>query len=237
MSCLALSLTLISAFMPVPPAQADQAAPPPPVIAQASPEPMAPPPAPTAPPPAELTSPSPSPSPSPAPAPGYVVAPPPSSAGLAPQLKGLSVWGILPYAYYSSTGLGLGGRFMIPLSFPPLLHTPNVLGDGFALEFGADYLHWSQSVPFYGNFSVNWFLPSVGVMWNVWLNEKLVLYPKFSLGYYYAWVSNLPNGYGGYGSNLYWDIDLGAMYKLDNGLTLRAELGYSGLKLGVGWLF
>lgn len=231
MSCLALSLTLISAFMPVPPAAADQSAPPPSVVAQTAPEPVAPPPPPayTPPPQAVVNS-------APPPAPGFVVAPP-SMGGLAPQLKGLSVWGILPYAYYSSTGLGLGGRFMIPLSFPPLLHTPNVRGDGFALEFGADYLHWSVSVPFYGSFSVSWFLPSVGVMWNVWLNEKLVLYPKFSLGYYYAWVSDLPSGYGGYGSSLYWDIDLGAMYKLDNGLTLRAELGYSGLKLGVGWLF
>lgn len=233
MSFLSLSLTLVSAFMPVPPAASEQSAPPPPVVAQPAPEPVTPPPPPptyTQPPPQATASST------PPPAPGYVVAPP-ATGGLAPQLKGLSVWGILPYAYYSSTGLGLGGRFMIPLSFPPLLHTPNVRGDGFALEFGADYLHWSESVPFYGDFSVNWFLPTVGVMWNVWLNEKLVLYPKFSLGYYYAWVSNLPSGYGGYGSSVYWDIDLGAMYKLDNGLTLRAELGYSGLKVGIGWLF
>jgi len=229
MSCLALSLTLVSAFMPAPPAAAEQSAPPPAVVAQAAPAPVEPPP----PPPVE--PPPPPASSAPAPAPGFVVAAP-VTGGLAPQLKGLSVWGILPYAYYSSTGLGLGGRFMIPLSFPPLLHTPNVRGDGFAIEFGADYLHWSVGVPGY-DFSVNWFLPSVGVMWNVWFNDKLVVYPKFSLGYYYAWVSDLPSSYGGYGSNLYWDIDAGAMYKLDNGLTLRAELGYSGLKLGVGWLF
>ena len=232
MSCLALSITLISALMPVPPAAAEQTAPPPVVVAQTTPEPVTPPPAAYTTPPPETAAAS-----TPPPAPGYVVAPPPVTGGLAPQLKGLSVWGILPYAYYSSTGLGIGGRFMIPLSFPPLLHTPNVRGDGFALEFGADYLHWSESIPLYGDFSVSWFLPSVGVMWNVWLNDKLVLYPKFSLGYYYAWVSGLPSGYGGYGSSIYWDIDLGAMYKLDNGLTLRAELGYSGLKLGVGWLF
>jgi len=232
MSCLALSLTLISAFMPVPPAAADQSAPPPPpVVAQTTPEPVAPPPAAYATPPAPVSAPA----PAPAAPPGYVVSAPPAG-GLAPQLKGLSVWGILPYAYYGSTGLGIGGRFMIPLAFPPLLHTPNVRGDGFALEFGADYLHWSENVGYY-DFSVNWFLPSAGIMWNVWLNEKLVLYPKFSLGYYYAWVSDLPSGTGGYGSSIYWDIDLGAMYKLDNGLTLRAELGYSGLKIGIGWLF
>jgi len=227
MSCLALTLTLISAFTPVPTAAPDQAAAAPAVVAQAAP--VEPPPPPPYEPPAPVPSSS-------APAPGYVVAPP-ATTGLAPQLKGLSVWGILPYAYYSSTGLGLGGRFMIPLSFPPLLHTPNVRGDGFAIEFGADYLHWSVGVPGYDSFSVNWFLPSVGAMWNVWFNDKLVAYPKFALGYYYAWVSGLPSNYGGYGSSLYWDIDLGAMYKLDTGLTLRAELGYSGLKIGVGWLF
>ena len=31
--------------------------------------------------------------------------------------------------------------------------------------------------------------------------------------------------------------DAGALYKLDNGLTLRAEAGSDGLKLGAGWLF
>jgi hypothetical protein len=31
--------------------------------------------------------------------------------------------------------------------------------------------------------------------------------------------------------------DVGALYKLDNGLTLRAEAGSDGLKLGAGWLF
>ena len=155
---------------------------------------------------------------------------------LAPPLRGLSVWGILPYAYYGTTGLGVGGRFMLPLPIPSLLKNTNVR-DGFALEFGADYLHWSIGNYGFGDFSVNWFLPSVGIMWNVWLNDKFVLYPKFSLGYYYAWVSGLDGVNGGYGSSLFWDIDVGAMYKLGNGLTLRAELGYAGLKLGVGWLF
>ena len=129
---------------------------------------------------------------------------------------------------------------MVPLSSIPSLLKNTSVRDGFALEFGADYLHWSFGV-LNDNISVNWFLPTVGMMWNVWLNDKLVLYPKLSLGYYYAWVSGLDcggfAGCGGYGSSFFWDVDLGAMYKLDSGLTLRAELGYSGLKVGVGWLF
>lgn len=219
MSCLAISLTLISAFVSTPPAAADQGTQPV-LLAQATPEITTPPP----------VTPSAQTQTAATPAPGYVP-PPPPSGGLAPQLKGPSVWGILPYAYYGTTGIGVGGRFVIPLSIPPLLVNSTVR-DAFALEFGADYLHWSIS-----GFSVNWFLPSVGIMWDIWLNSKFALYPKFSLGYYYAWVSGLPSYVGGYGSSIFWDFDAGALYKLDNGLTLRAELGYAGLKVGVGWLF
>ena len=39
--------------------------------------------------------------------------------------------------------------------------------------------------------------------------------------------------YGGF----FWNIALGAMYKLTNGIALRGELGYAGLKLGAAWLF
>jgi len=235
MSCLAMSLTLISAFMPVPPAAADQGtAPPAPVVAQTAPEPVAPPPPPppTTPPPQVAVSAT------PAPAPGYVVSPPPPAyGGMAPQLKGPSIWGILPYSYYGTTGLGVGARFMIPLGIPPLLKNNPSVRDSFALEFGADYLHWSFNYYLGDDLSVNWFLPNAAIMWNLWLSDKFVVYPKFALGYEIVWVSGY-TGPGSYAaSGIFWDAVAGAMYKLDNGITLRAELGYAGLKAGVGWLF
>jgi len=219
-----LAFSLISALVPL---QAGSATTPlAPVVAQAE----------TSPPP-QATAPAPSPY---APAPAYAAAPPAGVAmngGGAPALKGWSLWGILPYSY-GATGIGAGARFMIPLpGIQPLLKGSNVR-DNFALEFGADYLRWSFGNLTYSDYAVNEILPAVGFMWNIWLNDQLVLYPKVELGYRFAWVTGFPDGtpsptYGG----VYWDIGGGVMYKLGNGLTLRGEVGYTGLKGGIGWLF
>lgn len=152
----------------------------------------------------------------------------------APSLRGPSLWGIVPWG-----GIGVGGRFMIPLSISPLLGRTSIR-DSFALEVGADFLHYSDSVGA-GVFSYSWswneILPVVGMMWNLWLNDKFAVYPKAEAGYAFAWVSGSSGTYGtGYGG-IFASGAGGAIYKLDNGLTLRGEIGISGAKLGVGWLF
>jgi hypothetical protein len=160
-------------------------------------------------------------------------APPLSISGGAPALRGASVWGILPWG-----GIGIGARFMIPLGVRPLLVNTN-LRDSFALEFGADLLHWSYSYPNAG-FSYSWteVLPVAGVMWNIWVNDRFAFYPKVELGYALGWYSNLGSNsaIGSYGG-VWADGAVGALYNIGGGLTLRAEAGSSGLKLGAGWLF
>jgi hypothetical protein len=184
---------------------------------QPAPAPTAPPPAPTEPPPPVANS-----------------APTTVTAGPAPSYKGLSLWGILPW-----NGIGVGGRFMIPLAIQPLL-TNTSIRDSFALEFGADMLHWSYDYALVAGSRYSWteVVPVIGVMWNLWFLPKLALYPKIELGYAFGWFSdwnyNSPRPtYGGF----FWDGTVGALYKLDNGITLRAEAGYAGLKLGAGFLF
>jgi len=130
---------------------------------------------------------------------------------------------------------------MFPLGISPLLRNTGVR-DNFALEVGADLLHWSYDygVPGFG-FSYNWIevLPLVGIMWNLWLSDNFALYPKVDLGYAFGWMSGWNNPgprptYGGF----FISGDVGAMYKLaSNNLVLRAEAGSSSLKLGAGWLF
>jgi hypothetical protein len=228
MGCFALSLALVSAFMP-PPGSGDQAAAPAPVVAQApAPQPT------YAPPPQPMYAPPPQPTYMPPPAP--VVYAPPPAMGLAPALKGPSVWGILPYSY-GAAGIGAGGRFMIPLGIAPLLRNTSVR-DNFSLEVGADYLRWSFSYVTDTSYALNEFLPVAGIMWNIWLNDNFILYPKFELGYQFIWLSGFPSGYPtpSYGG-VYWDIGGGVIYKLAGGISLRAEIGYAGLKGGVGWLF
>ena len=177
--------------------------------------------------------------PAPTSPPPTVASPGTTYAPAAPGMKGLSVWGIIPWG-----GYGAGARFMLPLPIPSLLaHSGTSLHDNWDLEFGADILHWSYGFnePGY-NFNYSWteVLPVVGAMWNVWFNKNFALYPKLELGYALGWFSGWDNGFGGsqpaYGG-FFVAGDLGALYKLDNGLTLRAEAGSDGLKLGAGWLF
>jgi hypothetical protein len=163
-------------------------------------------------------------------------APPPtiSIGGSSTSLKGVSLWGILPWG-----GYGVGGRFMIPLGIRPLLSNTSVR-DSFAVEVGGDLLHWSYDYGVPGaTFNYSWteVLAVGGVMWNLWLNDAFALYPKAELGYAFGWFSGADfvgrPAYGGF----FLAADAGLLYKLNNGLTLRAEAGSSGLKVGAGWLF
>jgi hypothetical protein len=149
------------------------------------------------------------------------------------QAKGFSLWGILPWS-----GFGVGGRFMLPLNTKPLL-TNTSLHDTFALEFGADFIHQSYDLGPFGDYSWNEIVPVFGVMWEIWVNEHFAFYPKIEIGWAFGWHSSLAGYSGAYGSygGFYPDGAGGVLYKLDNGLTLRAEAGYAGLKLGAGWLF
>jgi hypothetical protein len=177
-------------------------------------------------PPAQTTS---------APPPQQTYAPPPPMAVAEPQAaapKGLSVWGILPWG-----GYGAGARFMMPVGIQPLLRSSSVR-DNFALEFGADFLHRNYGI-LSNNYGWTEILPVVGLMWNIWLNPQFALYPKVELGYAFGWYTGWQDTWGPrptYGG-FFWDVGGGLLYKLNGGLTLRAEAGYAGLKLGVGWLF
>ncbi len=126
---------------------------------------------------------------------------------------------------------------MMPLDIDPLI-TGSKVRDRFALEFGADVLHFSYSY-YRHNYSWTQVAPVVGMMWNVWLSDRFVIYPKIELGYAMGWFSGWDSrwdgrpGYGGVSGN----FTAGLMYRMKNDLTLRAEAGYAGMKLGVGWLF
>jgi hypothetical protein len=157
------------------------------------------------------------------------------ATGGAENLKGPSVWGILPWG-----GLGFGGRMMFPLGIQGVVHAPNI-HDTFAIEAGADLLHWSYDygVPGPGGGTYSWteILAVGGIMWNFWFNDRFALYPKVELGYAFGWFSGFEYAgrpsYGGF----FISGDAGGIYKLNNGLSLRAEVGSDGLKAGVGWLF
>jgi hypothetical protein len=183
-------------------------------------QPTTPPPAETMPPPAVA-------------APANLSAPAPFGQTGGP--SGPSLWGILPWG-----GYGIGARYMMPLPITQLL-TRTRFRDYWALEFGADIMHWSYD---YGlgttafNYSWTEVVPVVGMMWQVWFTENFAAYPKIEVGYAFGWYSDtngVNTGLSG-GNRFFPDGTAGVLYKLGN-LTLRAEAGYVGGKIGVAWLF
>jgi hypothetical protein len=155
-----------------------------------------------------------------------------TAAAPALSMRGASVWGILPWG-----GIGAGARFTMQLRIPPLLRNTSIR-DNFSLEFGADILRWTygQDTLFSSSYTWTEVLPVVGMSWNLWFNDALALYPKLESGYAFGWLSNTAYGSAGYGG-VFVNGAAGLLYKLESGLTLRAEAGYSGLKVGAGWLF
>lgn len=192
----------------------------------------------TAPPPAESTLPPPAPESNPPPAvaaPGTPSSPAPFGVTGGP--GGPSLWGVLPWG-----GYGLGARYMLPLPITQLL-TRTKFRDYWSLEFGADLLHWNYDYGVVGaqGFNYSWteVVPVVGMMWQVWFTENFAAYPKIEMGYAFGWYSDTngtTTGLSG-GNHFFPSGTAGVLYKVGNGITLRAEAGYVGGKAGLAWLF
>ena len=77
------------------------------------------------------------------------------------------------------------------------------------------------------------------MMWQFWINDSFAVYPeggarlrvRLVLGY-----ERRTTGLSG-GNHFFPNGTAGLLYKLGNGITLRAEAGYVGGKAGVAWLF
>jgi len=149
---------------------------------------------------------------------------------------GPSLWGVLPWG-----GYGIGARYMIPVPITQIL-TRTRFHDYWALEVGADLLHFNYDYGLAGpGTSYGWteVIPVVGMMWQVWLTDDFAVYPKIEMGYAFGWYSDTPQGASGLsgGNHFFPDATAGLLYKIGNGLTLRAEAGYVGGKGGIAWLF
>jgi hypothetical protein len=177
-------------------------------------------------------------SPSVASTPAPVAAPAPVEPAIADTNHGtmnnnLSLFGSIGYGYAYGTGYGAGARYQIifadhVLKLPPGKH------DEFGVEFGFDFFHVSYDINVLGssfNWSYNEYTPVVGVTWNFWLTDKLMVYPKVDLGYrFVSWNSNL-GGYDASVGHVYFQGAGGIAYDLGP-VKLRGELGWEAARIG-----
>lgn len=147
----------------------------------------------------------------------------------APPLTGFSLFGILGYGY--GDGVGVGARYMIPLPIPSLL-THTWLRDSWAVEFGGDLMYYSLGVADYHETVL---IPVAGVMWNVWLNDQFAVYPKAEIGFGID-VGSTYNGVVEH-NGIYPSGAAGLLYQVTKQITLRAEVGSTGLRGGAGFFF
>lgn len=150
----------------------------------------------------------------------------------------LSLLGGIGYSYGFATAFGVGIRgqwAVVPKGFLHALKAP--MHDELAIEPGVDYFHASADA--YGvTTTYNEVTPLVGVAWNFWLTQDLVVYPKFDIGFRIGSVTSRVNGTnieatGSAVSPLYLQGAAGVGYRLGP-VALRAEVGWQAFRLGAG---
>jgi hypothetical protein len=164
-----------------------------------------------------------------------LAAEPPATPAAGPGGKSFVGWAILG----CESSVGLGASFQLPLVPQGLIHDPGfTVRDSLDLDFGLDYLsYWDSfhSGPY--TYDVSEFDLHAGLIWNFWLTPKAAVYPKAGLGYAFAHYSgNTSYGHADY-SGLYPELAVGGQLMLSPGVSLRGELGWAGLKVGVGFNF
>jgi len=160
-----------------------------------------------------------------------------TTAGEAPSLNGFSALLLLQDFFYGYYGIGVGGRYTIPIGIPSLLTnaTHGKIRDSWGLEPGLDFVHIGGRDYGVYSYSYNVLTPTVGMMWFVWLTDEFAVYPKVEGGWQFGFSSS--NSCSGCStSGIYTEGSAGLLYKL-SGLTLRAEVGNYGVKGGLAFFF
>ncbi len=144
----------------------------------------------------------------------------------------ISVFGFLPWAY-GGIGFGVGGRFGLPLAKDGILPGIN---DSIELELGLDAWYGSWGYGF-GSFGyVGLAAPVAEVAWTFHITDRFDAYAKLGLGWHFDFYTSDISGYSGLSTNgLYFVGGAGINYKLADKMTLRGELGYSGVRVGLGF--
>jgi hypothetical protein len=159
------------------------------------------------------------------------------SAAPGPGGHSLSLWAVLDPGPFD--GVGVGGRFTLPIAPQGVLHHPQVK-DELVLELGADFVHYRDRVGFppgpYIDYSWNGLLAVVGGAWNFWFTPRFAAYPKIDVGWWYGWYRGWDGNYG-YGRSdfdgLFLQGALGIIYRFD-AVSLRVEAGSGLLRIGIG---
>lgn len=143
----------------------------------------------------------------------------------------LSLMAYMPWWRGIAGGLKVGGEI-------PIVHNGFIpkVNDSFSLEpsFAFAYGRYTYSAVF-ADFNVLYLTPALSAIWSFYFSPKFRLYAAVSLGYTIVSVvdDDITGGY----NYFYHDFAVGMFYDFAQHWSFRADVGYSGLRAGIAYLF
>ncbi len=144
---------------------------------------------------------------------------------------GISAFAFVPYDY--GFGLGFALRYTLPVVSDGFI---SKLNDSFEVEMGADF-----SYSWYGYFGRNYgflslVIPAAEARWSFHFTKRWEAYAKAGLGF--RWRNyDSPYGHGGALDWVYINAGVGGLMHINDTFAVRAEIGYGGLRIGMGFAF
>jgi hypothetical protein len=157
--------------------------------------------------------------------------------GVEIEPHGLLDW-YLPYNN-SNVGIGLGGRFSIPIvenGFVPSIN------NSVAISFGVDWVHYDGCY-FTGNCTVDYLHFPVVMQWNFFVARRWSVFGEPGLAIYHSFYGNCPfttaNGFNCGNPPQQTGVEpaffLGARYHFGDGAALTMRIGYPTFSIGVSF--
>jgi hypothetical protein len=144
-------------------------------------------------------------------------------------------YGVSLDAYLPWLG-GFGGGFKVSAEIP-IMHNGFIpsINDSFSLEprFMFSYQSWT-SFAARDDLYVMGFTPAAAAVWSFYFKTNLRVYAFVALGYTIVKAANID--VTGLSHRFYHDVGPGMYWDFAQHWSLRAELGYSGMRLGITYL-
>jgi hypothetical protein len=147
----------------------------------------------------------------------------------------LSMMAFVPWWY----GIGIGPSLAFEI---PIVHDGFIprVNDQFSIEpsFSFAYTTWRDSYDYYNDDFALMFRPAVAALWSFHFSSKLRAYAEVNIGYTRVNHKYDVSGTGfdvGY-NYFYGELNVGMFYNFSQRLSLRAEMGFMGLRTGLALL-
>ncbi len=158
------------------------------------------------------------------------------SYGVEIEPHGLLDW-YVPYAH-SDAGIGLGGRFSIPVVQNGFVPTIN---NSVAISFGVDWIHY-DSCYYGGSCSVDYLHFPIVMQWNFFVARRWSVFGEPGLDIYHAFFNDCPfttvNGFAcnqPQATGVEPAFFVGGRYHFSDGAALTMRVGFPTFSIGVSF--